>query len=324
VQGHPLDRISHYAREFDWVPPRCLIPRFPDDPKSRFRDELDEETTGSRVFRTTGSWKTVKTLEMFWEMMAFRQECSSGRMTGFVWLVFNGDDEKKETATHPDSQTAVLLRTPKANRTINMNVTPTTTPRKLFTKKAAESSAPSEPAADTTAKSKSKNKPKKKKKRSERKKWPSGPIKPRTPKVKTAQRNYLLDQAESSAYYSWTPAGRGERICSEADYKRIGELLLHLDFSTLDKAAGSTNRWLGEIGMGADWGYSITGTREVVLDMKRNEVGAGATKVNNLTGLVKRKRNVSPSNGDGVANVLSDRWVRKKPKAEKQVQESTA
>ncbi|KAJ4163007.1 hypothetical protein NW754_014429 [Fusarium falciforme] len=38
---HPLERISHYSKEFDWVPPRCLIPHFPDDPKSRFWDELE-------------------------------------------------------------------------------------------------------------------------------------------------------------------------------------------------------------------------------------------------------------------------------------------
>lgn len=314
VQGHPLDRISDYAREFDWVPPRCLIPRFPDDPKSRFRDELDEEAAQSGLFRTTGSWKTVKTLEMFWEMMAYRQECSSGRMTGFIWLVFDDRDEK-EAVTHPDSQTAVLLQTPKAKRTIN--VTPSTTPRKLFPK-AGESKLLDEIASETAAKPDTK---KKKIKKQTRKKWPSGPIMPRAPKVKTAQRNYLLDQAESTAYYSWTPSGRGERIFSETDYNRILELLMHLDFSTLDKAAGSTRRWLGEVAMGASWGYAVTGTREVAAQVESregNSAGATATtKVNNLTGLVKRKRNASSSEGTNSAvNVLSAGLVRKKPKSE--------
>lgn len=319
VQGHPLDRISHYAREFDWVPPRCLIPRFPDDPKSRFRDDLDEEAMQSGLFRETGSWKTVKTLDMFWEMMAYRQECSSGRMTGFIWIVFD-DEEKEDAPAHPESQAAVLLRTPKANRTIN--VTPTTTPRKLFPK-ASESKLSDEKEPEPAAKATPKKEKKKKKKKQARAKWPSGPIKPRAPKVKTAQRNYLLDQAESTAYYSWTPSGRGERIFSETDYKRILELLLHLDFSTLDKAAGSTRRWLGEVGMGASWGHAVTGTREVMPPAEAKEQtsagGSSTAKVNNLTNLVKRKRNVSSSEGaNGAVNVLGAGLVRKKAKPDEQ------
>lgn len=316
VQGHPLDRISRYAREYDWVPPRCLIPRFPDDPKSRFRDELDEEAMQSGLFRTTGSWKTVKTLDMFWEMMAYRQECSSGRVTGFIWLVFDDEDKEDAPPAHPESQVAVLLRTPKANRTIN--VTPTTTPRKLFPRAGESKSLEDETAPDTASRAEPK-KDKKKKKKQRKRRWPSGPVKARAPRVKTALRNYLLDQAESTAYYSWTPAGRGERIYSETDYKRIHELLLHLDFSTLDKAAGSTRRWLGEVGMGASWGYAVTGTREVaVTETKEAASGdAAAPKVNNLTGLVKRKRNVSSSEGtNGAVNVLGAGLVRKKPKSE--------
>lgn len=323
VQGHPLERISRYTREFDWVPPRCLIPRFPDDPKSRFRDELDEDAGQSKLFRTTGSWETVKTLDMFWEMMAYRQECSSGRMTGFIWVVFDDvEDKKKEedAPAHPESQAAVLLQTPKANRTIN--ITPTTTPRKLFPR-ASKSSNLDEITSEAAAKEDpKKKKDKKKKSKQTRKRWPSGPVIPRAPKAKTAQRNYLLDQAESTAYYSWTPSGRGERIFSENDYKRIHELLLHLDFSTLDKATGSTRRWLGEVAMGARWGYAVTGTRELPAPTEAKTDGAGAgavaeTKVNNLTGLVKRKRNVSSAGvADGAVNVLGAGLVRKKPKAE--------
>src|SRR5579871_1960274 len=38
--GHPLREISSFGPT---VPPRCLVPHFPDDPKARFLDELDEE-----------------------------------------------------------------------------------------------------------------------------------------------------------------------------------------------------------------------------------------------------------------------------------------
>src|SRR5208282_769802 len=69
-------------------PPRCLVPRFPDDPKSRFLDELDGELSISQGKAVDGEWRSVKTLDQFWEMMAFRQECSAGRLVGFIWIVF--------------------------------------------------------------------------------------------------------------------------------------------------------------------------------------------------------------------------------------------
>ncbi|GJC93019.1 H3 K56 histone acetylation protein KAT11 [Colletotrichum higginsianum] len=102
--GHALEKISHYTNEYDWVPARCLIPRFPDDPKSRFRDELDEETGKSKQLKTTGQWKSVKSLDTFWEMMAYRQECSSGRLTGFIWVVFDTQEEQ----ARPDSASTAL------------------------------------------------------------------------------------------------------------------------------------------------------------------------------------------------------------------------
>lgn len=317
IQGHPLELISHYTREFDWVPPRCLIPKFPDDPKSRFRDELDEEAARSGIFRTTGSWKSVKNLETFWELMAFRQECSSGRMTGFIWLVF-GDE--KEAPAQPGSHAATLLETPKTNRTVNMNITPSTTPRKLFPKKSDSAALNQDPEA-ATANSKPTEKPRKKKKSIRRKL--SGPIIARVPKIKKAQRNYLLDQPASTAYYSWTPSGRGERIYSETDYKRIIDMLLHLEFSTLEKAAGSTRRWLAEVGMDSSWGYLVTGTRALPSKVEgaegTQEKDSGKTQVNNLTGLVKRKRIESTSEGgSGNVNTLSAGLIRKKPKAESQ------
>ena len=82
--GHPLRDISRHPSD---VPPRCLIPHFPDDPKSRYLDELDDEISKSRHFES-GQWKSVKSIDQFWDMMAFRQECSAGRLVGFIWIVF--------------------------------------------------------------------------------------------------------------------------------------------------------------------------------------------------------------------------------------------
>lgn len=52
---------------------RDVIPIFPDDPKARFLDDLKLEGQISAM-----------TLGQFWELMEHRQECSSGRLVGFI------------------------------------------------------------------------------------------------------------------------------------------------------------------------------------------------------------------------------------------------
>ncbi|KAF4596029.1 H3 K56 histone acetylation protein KAT11 [Ophiocordyceps camponoti-floridani] len=269
--GHPLERISHYRREFDWVPPRCLIPRFPDDPKSRFRDELDEEAAKSGLMRNLGSWKSVTTLDTFWEVMGFRQECSSGRLTGFIWVVF--DDEV--AAQHNDARPQTPSRQPIESRGI-----PKTTPKKLRRSVGHDS-----PRVSTDGQKQDREKTNKKRKRLK------GTIKARQPRIKTTRRNYLADMPSTSKYYIWPSQGRGERIVDEGDYKRIVDLLLHLDFATPDKASGSSRRWIDEAGMGVSWGLEVTGMRELqpATEAPDDEVQK-TERINNLSGLVKRKR----------------------------------
>lgn len=292
---HPLERISHYTRELESVPPRCLIPRYPDDPKSRFRDELDEEAASSGAMRDAGRWKSVKTLDVFWEMMAFRQECSSGRMTGFIWVVFDDDeaDSVPVSAAVANDKTATTSQGTTAEKR--------------------------EKNRKRSIKNKSSKKEKSKKKL-------RGIIVPRQPRIKTEQKNYLLERPASTPYYVWPAAGRGERIVSESYYKRIVELLLHLDFATLDKAAGSTRRWVAEVGMGSSaWGYDVTGNLSVP-ETATAAVGNGqepASVVNNLSGLVKRKRSgTSAAEPDASVNVLGGGLVRKKSKADEAVGEA--
>jgi regulator of Ty1 transposition protein 109 len=86
--SYPLSQICNHPQ----APPRCLIPRFPDDPKARFLWDLDDElpaTSEDTEERKSGQWKSVKSLDQFWEMMSFRQECSAGRLVGFLWVVIN-------------------------------------------------------------------------------------------------------------------------------------------------------------------------------------------------------------------------------------------
>ena len=314
---HPLERISHYVREFDWVPPRCLIPRYPDDPTSRFRDELDEEAARSGAMQTTGSWKSVKTLDVFWDMMAFRQECSSGRMTGFIWVVFDDRPDEEETAAPSDP----ALPTPEASFKESSQTTPqtptkqkhsattapSTTPRKLFPSKTdPEPFSSSRP--DKSSKG-HKKRPKRKLK---------GPVTARRARVKTQRRNYLLRRPAATPYYAWPAAGRGQRIVAEADYKRVAELLLHLDFATLDKAVRSTRRWVGETGMGRPWGYQVRGTRTAAPEAGANGTMNGGGAVNDISGLLKRKQphGEETEQGSAKVNVLGAGLVKKKAKDE--------
>lgn len=76
-----LQQDSHLARAP--LPARCLIPRLPDDPKARYCYDLD-----AAGIDESGEWKTIRSLQQFWETMEYRQECAAGRLVGFVWLVF--------------------------------------------------------------------------------------------------------------------------------------------------------------------------------------------------------------------------------------------
>ncbi|KXX75562.1 hypothetical protein MMYC01_207219 [Madurella mycetomatis] len=280
--GHPLEIISHYTRDFDWVPPRCLIPGYPDDPKSRFRDELDEEV--SKRKQGISSWKSVKTLGQFWEMMAFRQECSSGRLTGFIWLVF--DHHKEPSLTSPAS--TAQLTTPDTSFDAPPTTLSATTPapRQVHISSHAPRSSPLKRAVSPTAVLPLRTKAPKKKQR----KKLSGPVVSRSPRIKTHARNYRLDRPTTTAYYFWPPEGRGDKIVDETTYKRVVELLLHLDFSTLDKAVGSSTRWISEVGVGTGWDGQVVGKATVPHSPGANgAVGGAGGNVANLTGLIRRK-----------------------------------
>lgn len=85
-----------------------LIPYFDDDPKSRFLDELANSTEAldGRALKKPRKESTQEenadykrealdrtSIEEFWERLGFRQECASGRVTGFFFLHFKLDDQ---------------------------------------------------------------------------------------------------------------------------------------------------------------------------------------------------------------------------------------
>ncbi|EPE02862.1 h3 k56 histone acetylation protein kat11 [Ophiostoma piceae UAMH 11346] len=330
ILGHPLKKISHYVRESERrekkevIPPRCLIPQYPDDPKARYLDELDDEAErAGQVHKGNGEskanknnkikgpsfgngmWTSVKSLDQFWEMMAYRQECSSGRLTGFIWVVFDSDESEPVDVEHSDlpsdndgdddDDKEALRRTKMKAR----------------------------PMAKTAIKTKTK-----KRSRNLKSKKLRGSIVPRTPRTKTTQQHhYLTKRPATTRYYHWPAEGRGRLLVDPVDYKRINELLLQLDFTTLAKSSISTHRWIKEAGVGSDWRLAVKGEAEYAPaagGIKEKKDGA-----NDLSSLIKRKRAVSTgepateanrANGaDGAGgvdkvNVLSTGLVRKKPK----------
>ncbi|KAL2062677.1 hypothetical protein VTL71DRAFT_5749 [Oculimacula yallundae] len=306
--GHPLREISRHS---DDVPTRCFIPHYPDDPKARFLDELDEEITKSQD--TSGEWKSVKSIEQFWDMMAFRQECSAGRLVGFIWIVFTPKGiQQQAQPVLEDSQNSFVSITSQTEVNSSPASSYLITPGTSFNF-SSQIQAPNSPVKKSDwQESDSKARISKKKKL-------SGPIIPRQPRIKTETKNYLLDKPETSAYYNWRPEGRGQIVVDESDYKRVTELLLRLDFANLELATSSSTRWINEVRSGAwgstgdSWGQTVTGTKTLEV-----RAAAGVTGVATLNmGLMRKKRKDVPepqSESNSQVNVLATGMVRKKAK----------
>jgi len=317
--GHPLKEISRFAD----APPRCLVPHFPDDPKSRFLDELDDELSGSQG-KDNGQWKSVKSLDTFWEMMAFRQECSAGRLVGFIWVVFTpkSSEETRDvpnslpfdsqlsftsTLTEDDSL-AELPRSSRPGVSPGTSVAPSTgsgSPVKIRRRPISAQSP----------------------RRVAKKLALSGPVIPRQPRVKTHNRKQKATKPEITPYYIWPADSRGQVVLEEKDYRRFHELLLCLDFANVKLAQEATKRWTSEVLAGSPveaqhWGTSVVGTKEPVV-----KTAAGTDGVTTLSlGLVRKKRK---GVGEAVAaeasaveakaatlqvNILGAGMVRKKAK----------
>ncbi|OAL46867.1 hypothetical protein IQ07DRAFT_590382 [Pyrenochaeta sp. DS3sAY3a] len=325
---HPLLQIAPHPA----APPRCLVPHFPDDPKSRFLDELDEElpdrgtdamvVEGGTPSRSNGQWKSVKTLDQFWEFMAFRQECSSGRIVGFIWVVI--------TPPQPSipEEDEVSLSQQSLSQTLSDEM-----PKKA-------------------------NPSPKKQKRNKRRQEPRikyGPIPLVLPKIKTSSSNLSATSnasstssakalPEKSPYYSWPINSRGTVCFSARNYNRAHEVLLQQSFANRRATAQSTKKWKEEIGvLGGmeDWSWTVIGKKEestasvtstnrvmptVVMGVRKKrkpDAESSATQINGTTvvqtlgeGLVRKKAKIEPlqasePNADGV-NMLSANLVRKK------------
>jgi len=296
---HPLLEISPNPA----APPRCLVPHFPDDPKSRFLDELDEElpdrgtdamvADGGTPSRSNGIWKSVKTLDQFWEFMAFRQECSSGRIVGFIWVVISpaqpsipeeDEEPSQQSAAQTESQDSVS--SPRRRR-----------PAKRKTKSKTE----------------------------------YGPIPLRLPRIKQTSSDLSTTSnhsshtstgksvPESTPYYTWPASSRGTICLSTKDYNRAHEILIQQNFASPASTVQATRRWRQEVavlgGVDASWGWTVIGELEAT-PLTAPDTANGATPITTVIGVRKKRKPEVASNGpDAVQNLDLD-LVRKKPRTE--------
>lgn len=297
---HPLLQIAPHPA----APPRCLVPHFPDDPKARFLDELDEElpdrgegviADGGTPSRGNGMWKSVKTLDQFWEFMAFRQECSSGRIVGFIWVVLTPSNdslpEEDEDIPSQPSQSS---------------------------QQSAMDSQESLPALQ-------KKKPTQNKHRTKAKAL-HGPIPLILPRIKTSSSNLSTPSntstasgskvPESSPYFTWPTSSRGAICFSVKNYNRAHEILIHSSFATRAATARSTQQFKKEIavlGGIENWGWTVVGKKEAAVSIPTTAPGVTPVVV---MGVRKKRKDAEDSNSSKVNEVqtLDAGLVRKKVK----------
>ncbi|EDU44061.1 hypothetical protein TUN199_06429 [Pyrenophora tritici-repentis] len=305
---HPLLQIAPYPA----APPRCLVPHFPDDPKARFLDELDEElpdrgtdamvADGGTPSRSNGQWKSVKTLDQFWEFMAFRQECSSGRIVGFIWVVIT---PPKPSIPEEDEDTP-----------------PQQSVQESFSQFDIKENMPS---------------PRRRKISQRRKeaKTRYGPIPLVLPKIKASSSNLSASSqtssssaklpAEISPYWKWPASSRGTICFSLKNYDRAHEVLLQQTFANRTAAARSTQKWKEEIAVlgGRDeWAFTVIGKKEYAAAAKASEGTNGVTPTMVMGVRKKRKPDITVEAANGTSKVaepvqvLAAGTVRKKAKTE--------
>jgi regulator of Ty1 transposition protein 109 len=313
LSSYPLKQMCHDPS----APPRCLVPRLPDDPKTRFLidldDELPEPVEGEIAPPTTGMWKSIKSLDQFWEMMSFRQECSAGRLVGFLWLVINPPGLMNTTTMasrirSPVTGNATSPAVSKEAQSYQGSEQPKAGPSPEVHKEPADLERPAAlPTAPAPAPAPSFDRP------------PTEPI--------------TVSSTDTNPFY-WPEAGRGNVILSETDYKKMMDCVLDQFYDENDIVA-STKAYVDEVASLADqltWGQRVSGTHVP------QSTNSASVPVNNVleSGLIRKRKksegeasklfeeSAQPSGPDDTqqapsqpapVNVLNAGLIRKKKKA---------
>lgn len=277
------------------APTQCLIPRLPDDPKTRYLEELDEEV------EKHGHWTSIETIAQFWEVMDTRKECAAGRAVGYIWMIFYpakvahsgagsldkpmqsqpGEDIQKGTweisapnhsqpaaddaATNELPATSALLgRPPLALQTVSPS--PSSPPRTCHTLNSNHQAEIALPEPE----------------------------------------EQFHDVAERVTA-PWPQTSRGNLVLTEEQYQILMDELLQLDFDNQELSEKSTKTWVSKAASfcpspSQDWGVEVMG---------RERSGSSGTKrrVEEIEPLPQPGPDVKPA-----INLLSAGLVRKKPK----------
>lgn len=311
---------------------REVIPHFRDDPKARYLDELNGVAGskdagvggGGKIKERAAAWRDIKTIEQFWELMSFRQECSLGQCVGFLWVVVEGIKKERKMTTaglggegipedevllSPTSTTSLVFSegilgaaatTSSSQETSPIeSVAPldsTTVP--LASPTEAPTPAPTPPSPATS------------------------PRKRRSSSTTSFQPSKKKLRALSfSSTSTVTPLIPPLLTLDEKAYIRTTDSLLnHSDFGDIESAKRGSRKWIESVQPGVsekgDWGIDVVGLVKVVQNGKQeNEGGAGSGEVivNTLSaGLVRRKSSTPGNNG---VNALNPGLIRRKSKA---------
>lgn len=120
LAADPFKLLAPHAN----LPARCMIPHFYDDPKTRFAEELD----GYDKLKSDGNWSSVTSLDEFWDLMQYRQECAAGKLVGFVWGVFTPSELDEQELVSRNSSSAAQDHISKADLTASDDKMSTRTP----------------------------------------------------------------------------------------------------------------------------------------------------------------------------------------------------
>ncbi|KAK1143849.1 hypothetical protein N8T08_005962 [Aspergillus melleus] len=256
LNSYPLRQLCDNPQ----APPRCLIPRFPDDPKTRFLVDLDDELPGNKEREATGQWRSVRSLEQFWEMMSFRQECSAGRLVGFLWLVINPPG----LVNSVQMTSSRLVHRP-TGKEVSSDAVPT-------------ASSPSDKPTTTT------DQPPQ-----------TTTIKPSSDLTST-QAKPLTQPTDADAFY-WPESGRGHAVLSEEDYKTAINHLLDQDFYNEEVSIASTRAWSEKVASVAD---QLWVGREVVGRNPNGNAPLAPAVTTTLmdSGLVRKRKKPDPGNAE--------------------------
>lgn len=298
--GNPLHELAKTRGLPENAPTRCLLPRFPDDPKARFIRDLDDEAGLSEDTTSVtspkkgrgGQWVNIRDLDRFWESMSFRQECSSGRVVGFIWLVQGAPGDTTENTKVEPAAKPELSPESKA---------------RIFSDSLDENGKTGSDRNGTKTK---------------RRKKLIGPIIARQPRLKGGSSSLTASdlgdmlQNETEIGLLLTPDG----------YESAMQSLLHLDFANIDVARQSTSKWIAEVsrlgGAQGNWAVEVVGTAKGKYET--NVFGNPQAKDANVLGKLERTKRKAEDEPTGeragavpeqpAVNVLAAGMIRKKPK----------